>query len=140
MSREDTGGTKRTKKKAIDPYHAEQLRQREELVIELEGSSDISLRSWLNVRSTSEGRAYTEREQRLKTLERDYETLQKNYQSLLDKKLSAALAKNMARGRKGAEARVVDPAYTPIVPVVPNIPSLCLLASSLDVRLVLAER
>ncbi|MFO0769007.1 MAG: GNVR domain-containing protein [Nitrospiraceae bacterium] len=124
---EDTGGTKRTKKKAIDPYHAEQLRQREELVIELEAvkrhqSQIVAERSQYERRVERT----PEREQRLKTLERDYENLQKNYQSLLDKKLSAGMAKNMARGRKGAKFSVVDPAYTPIVPVVPNIPLIML--------------
>ncbi len=124
---EDTSVAKRTKKKAIDPYHAEQLRQREELIIELEAVKRHQAQI-VAERSQYERRVERtpEREQRLKTLERDYENLQKNYQSLLDKKLSAGMAKNMARGRKGAKFSVVDPAYTPIVPVVPNIPLIML--------------
>ena len=124
---EDVHAGKKAKRKAIDPYHAEQLRQREEIVIELEAVKRHQAQIIAD-RAQYERRVERtpEREQRLKTLERDYENLQKNYQSLLDKKLNAGMAKNMARGRKGAKFSIVDPAYTPIVPVVPNIPLIML--------------
>ena len=126
---EEPSIAKRSKRKAIDPYHAELLKQRDDIVLELDSvkrrqghiSSEISQYE-RRVEHTPE------REQRLKTLERDYENLQKNYQSLLDKKLSAGMQKSLAQGRKGAKFSIVDPAYTPVVPVVPNIPLIMVAA------------
>jgi polysaccharide chain length determinant protein (PEP-CTERM system associated) len=124
---EEPASTKKSKRKALDPYHAELLRQKDDIVLELDAvkrhqahiSSEISQYERRVERTP-------EREQKLKTLERDYENLQKNYQSLLDKKLSAGMQKSLAQGRKGAKFSIVDPAYTPVVPVVPNIPLIML--------------
>jgi len=118
---------RKSKKKAIDPYHAEQLKQREEIVLQL----DAIKRRQAHISSEMiqyERRVERtpEREQKLKTLERDYENLQKNYQSLLDKKLSAGIAGNLEKRRKGAKFSIVDPAHKPVVPEVPNIPLVML--------------
>ncbi len=118
---------RKSKKKAIDPYHAEQLRQREEIVLQLDSikrrQGHISSEMMQYERRVERT---PEREQKLKTLERDYENLQKNYQSLLDKKLSAGIAGNLEKRRKGAKFSIVDPAYKPVVPEVPNIPLVML--------------
>ncbi|HJR76075.1 MAG TPA: AAA family ATPase [Nitrospiraceae bacterium] len=118
---------KKTKKRAIDPYHAEMLKQREEIVLQLDAIKRRQVQiSAEMVQYERRVERTPEREQKLKTLERDYENLQKNYQSLLDKKLSAGIAGNLEKRRKGAKFSIVDPAYKPIVPEVPNIPLVML--------------
>ncbi len=115
--------TKKKKRKAMDPYHAELLKQREDIVLELDAVKRRQSHISSEIAQYERRVEHTpEREQKLKTLERDYENLQKNYQSLLDKKLSAGMQKSLAQGRKGAKFSIVDPAYMPVVPVVPNIP------------------
>lgn len=120
---DEPSATKKSKRKAIDPYHAELLKQREDIVLELDAVKRRQAHISSEISQYERRVEHTpEREQKLKTLERDYENLQKNYQSLLDKKLSAGMQKSLAQGRKGAKFSIVDPAYTPVVPVVPNIP------------------
>lgn len=124
---DEPSGGKKPKRKVIDPYHAELLKQREDIVLELDAVK--RRQAHISVEMSQYERRVErtpEREQKLKTLERDYDNLQKNYQSLLDKKLSAGMQKSLAQGRKGAKFSVVDPAYTPVVPVVPNIPLIML--------------
>ncbi|HDD45357.1 MAG TPA: protein GumC [Candidatus Desulfofervidus auxilii] len=66
-------------------------------------------------------------EQQLKELSRGYEVTQKEYQSLLDKKLQAELAANMERKQKGQTFRILDPAKVPEKPIRPNRPKLLLM-------------
>jgi polysaccharide chain length determinant protein (PEP-CTERM system associated) len=60
------------------------------------------------------------REQQLMILMRDYENLKKNYQSLLDKRLTATLSKNMQAGQPGGTLRILEPAYLPNKPFRPD--------------------
>ena len=60
------------------------------------------------------------REQQLLTLNRDYENLQKNYNSLLNRKLEAQLSENLEKRQKGERFRIVDPANLPQVPYWPD--------------------
>ncbi len=60
------------------------------------------------------------REQELMILMRDYENLKKNYQSLLDKRMTASLSKNMEAGQAGGTLRIIDPAYLPTKPFRPD--------------------
>src|SRR5690606_8306617 len=81
--------TKKSKRKAIDPYHAELLKQRDEIVLELDAVKRRQAHIAVEMAQYERGVEHTpEREQRLKELERDDEDLQKKYQALLDKKLT----------------------------------------------------
>jgi capsular exopolysaccharide synthesis family protein len=60
------------------------------------------------------------REQELTILVRDYDNSQKNYQSLLDKKLNARVAQNLEKRQKGEQFRIIDPANLPEKPEKPN--------------------
>ncbi|MCC2641122.1 MAG: putative Lipopolysaccharide biosynthesis protein [Nitrospira sp.] len=133
---EEPSGIRRSKRKALDPYHAELLKQREDILLELDSVKRHQAHISLEISQYERRVEHTpEREQKLKTLERDYENLQKNYQSLLDKKLSAGMQKSLAQGRKGAKFSIVDPAYTPVVPVVPNIPLIMMAGLALGCAL-----
>jgi polysaccharide chain length determinant protein (PEP-CTERM system associated) len=60
------------------------------------------------------------REQELLDLTRDYGVTQRQYQSMLDKKLDAQLSQSLERRQKGERFRVLDPASLPQAPVRPN--------------------
>lgn len=61
-------------------------------------------------------------EQQLADLQRDYDISLRNYQALLEKKMSAKLAENLEKRQKGVRFRVVDPANLPQGPNQPNKP------------------
>jgi hypothetical protein len=69
------------------------------------------------------------REQELASIKRDYEISKANYQSLLDKKLSAEMATDMERRQKAERFTIIDPARVPQKPVKPNRPLLYALCS-----------
>lgn len=60
------------------------------------------------------------REQQLMVLVRDYENTQKNYQTLLDKKLNAKISENLEKRQKGELFRILDSAEVPTKPIKPN--------------------
>ncbi len=60
------------------------------------------------------------REQQLTTIMRDYGNIQKNYQSLLGKRLEAKISENLEKRQKGEIFRVLDPADYPTGPSKPN--------------------
>lgn len=55
-------------------------------------------------------------EQKLIDLRRDYDISLKNYQALLEKKLSARLAENLEKRQKSERFRIIDPANLPEKP------------------------
>ena len=65
-------------------------------------------------------------EQKLTDIRRDYEISLRNYQSLLEKKLSAKLAENLEKKQKGEKFRVIDPANLPEKPYKPDKPKIML--------------
>ncbi len=62
------------------------------------------------------------REQEMAALTRDYEISKANYQSLLQKKLSAEMAADMERRQQSERFTVLDPATVPETPSAPNLP------------------
>ncbi len=54
------------------------------------------------------------------SMQRDYDNVLRNYQSLLDKKLAADVSENLEKRQKGERFRIVDPANLPEKPVKPN--------------------
>ena len=114
-------GVKR-KRKPLDPYKAELLKQREDVLRELEL---IRLRQ---SRITAEIKKYEGRiegttihQQELMTIQRDYDNLQKNYQSLLEKKLTIGMAGNLEQQQQGTKLRIVQQASLPGLPEKPNV-------------------
>jgi len=55
-------------------------------------------------------------------LMRDYETLQKSYESLLSKKEDSKIAANLERRQIGEQFKILDPARLPEKPSSPNRP------------------
>jgi succinoglycan biosynthesis transport protein ExoP len=74
-------------------------------------------------------------EQNLLNLTRDYETSQRNYQNLLDKRLHAKIAENLEKRQKGEQFRILDPANLPQQPFRPDRRKIILLGSLLSVAL-----
>lgn len=63
-------------------------------------------------------------EQELSTLMRDYQKLNENYLSLLNRKLEAEMAARLERRWKGERFRILDPAHLPDRPYFPSVPLL----------------
>jgi polysaccharide chain length determinant protein (PEP-CTERM system associated) len=107
--------------KPQDPYLRELTRQRNEAKAEIASLKDRQGRLTAQVREY-EGRVERTptREQTLAVLVRDYENMQKNYQSLLDKKLSARIMENLERKENGEQFRIVDRANLPKTPEPPT--------------------
>jgi polysaccharide chain length determinant protein (PEP-CTERM system associated) len=66
------------------------------------------------------------REQELISLKRDYENMQKIYDSVLTRKLEADIAVNMERKQKGEQFQVIDPPRRPNKPISPDMRKLFL--------------
>jgi len=75
------------------------------------------------------------REQELLTRNRDYNNLNELYNSLLNRKLEAAMAVSMERKQKGEQFKVVDPAKIPSRPVEPDLKKMILLTLALGLGL-----
>jgi succinoglycan biosynthesis transport protein ExoP len=107
--------------RSFDHYLHGLLRQRDDARVDLSALKDRRLRLNASMK-LYEGRVERspEREQDLMILIRDYDNMQRNYQSLLDKKLNAAVAENLEKRQKGEQFRIIDPANLPHKPVKPD--------------------
>lgn len=114
-------------KKLVDPAIKELMQHRDEAKNEVEVLKE-RLRRLLEQVNILEGRVERTpaREQDLMILIRDYDNMQKNYQSLLEKKLNARVAENLEKRQKGEQFRILDPADLPATPESPNRPLILL--------------
>ena len=113
---------KKGQRKQVDTYKRELLKQREEILREVEL---VHLRQ---ARVTADMKKYEARidgtalhQQELMTVQRDYENLQKSYSTLLEKKLTVGIAGDLDKKRQGTQMRVIDPARVPPWPEKPNV-------------------
>lgn len=118
----EVGEGGKRKRKNLDPYKAELLKQREDIVRELELSRLRQSRIAAEIKKY-EGRieGTTVHQQELMTIQRDYENLQKNYQSLLEKKLTIGMASDLEQKKQGTKMRIVQQANLPGLPEKPNV-------------------
>jgi polysaccharide chain length determinant protein (PEP-CTERM system associated) len=61
-----------------------------------------------------------QRERELMVLTRDYESIQKNYQSLLAQEMNAKVAENLEKQQKAERFKLLQPARVPTIPVEPD--------------------
>lgn len=61
-------------------------------------------------------------EQQLLSLTRDYDNIQKSYESLLAKRIDARLAENLEKSRQGEQFTILERALPPAIPSGPNVP------------------
>lgn len=115
-------GRKKGKGRILDQHHADLLRQRDELLqqIEMAKTRESRIAAEIQRYQVRLDRAPIHK-QKLMALERDYENLQKNYQALLEKQLHAGIAGNLEKRHKGTQFTVIDPANLPVLPEKPNI-------------------
>ena len=118
----EVGEGGKRKRKALDPYKAELLKQREDILREFELGRLRQSRIAVEIKKY-EGRieGTTLHQQELMTIQRDYENLQKNYQSLLEKKLAVGMASDLEQKQQGTKIRIVQQANLPGLPEKPNV-------------------
>lgn len=100
--------------KTFDPYLRELMKQASDLRVEVASVKDRRRRLAEHIREFEHRVEQTpSREQDMMILMRDYANMQKNYQTLLDKRLNAHVAGNLERRQQGEQFRVLDPANLP---------------------------
>lgn len=115
-------GVRKGKRKIADPYKAELMKQREEVL------HDMELARLRQARIASDLKKYESRiegtavhQQELLSIQRDYENIQKNYHALVEKKLTVGIAGDLDKKRHGTQMRIIDQARVPQWPEKPNV-------------------
>lgn len=102
-------------RKRIDPFLRELTKERNDAKSEM---AFLKEKQGNTVRQIRELEGHVQRipvtEQRLAVLIRDYDNLQKGYQSLLDKRTNARIVENYENRKFGEQYRVIEPANLPI--------------------------
>lgn len=115
----DEGGV--SARKPIDPYLRELMKERTEVKSEMAYQREKQAQT---ARQIKEIEAHVERtptrEQSLTVLLRDYENMQKGYQSLLDKRTNARIMENYESRQFGEQYRIIEPANFPDGPEPPT--------------------
>ena len=110
------------KRKLVDPYKTGLLKQREDVLGEMQLVRHRQARIATDIRKyESRIEGTTVHQQELMSIQRDYENLQKNYQSLLEKKMTVGIAGDLEQKRHGTQMRIVEPARVPSWPEKPNL-------------------
>ena len=118
----EVGDVKSGKRKLADPYKRELLKQREDILREKELIHLRQARIAADIKKyESRIEGTTVHQQELMSIQRDYENLQKNYHSLVEKKLTVGMAGDLDQKRQGTQMRVVEPASLPSWPEKPNL-------------------
>ena len=118
----EVGGVKKGKRRLADPYKIELVKQREDILREKELVRLRQARIAVDIKKyESRIEGTTVHQQELMSIQRDYENLQKNYQSLLEKKLAVGMAGDLDQKRQGTQMRIVEPASLPSWPEKPNL-------------------
>ena len=108
-------------RKPTDPYLRELMKERSEIKSEMVFLKEKQAQASRQKREIEERVERTPtREQSLALLLRDYDNMQKNYQSLLDKRTSARLLGNYESQHFGEQYRVIEPANFPYEPEPPT--------------------
>lgn len=112
---ENGGNGGRIVRKRVDPFLRELTKERNDVKSEM---AFLKEKQGNTVRQIRELEGHVQRipvtEQRLAVLVRDYDNLQKGYQSLLDKRTNARIVENYENRRFGEQYRVIEPANLPI--------------------------
>jgi capsular exopolysaccharide synthesis family protein len=121
-SSEVEGVRKGRRNKVVDPYKAELLKQRGDILREMDLDRLRRARIAGDIKKyESRIEGTTVHQQELMSIQRDYENLQKNYQSLLEKKLTVGISGDLDKKRQGTQMRIIDPARMPSLPEKPNV-------------------
>ncbi len=116
------GDFKKGMRKLADPYKIELMKQREDILREKELVHLRRARIAADIKKyESRIEGTTVHQQELMSIQRDYENLQRNYQSLLEKKLTVGMAGDLDKKRQGTQMRIVEPANLPSWPEKPNL-------------------
>lgn len=115
-------------RQTVDPFMQELTAQRHDAEVGIDSMVERKKQLMAQVRTYE---ARVERtpvlEQEMSSLLRDYQNMEKNYQSLHEKKLSAQVAEDMEKRRKGEQFRMLDVANLPQSPEKPEILKIMLL-------------
>ena len=118
----EVGDLKQGTRKLADPYKRELLKQREDVLREKELGRLRQSRIASDIKKyESRIEGTTVHQQEFMSIQRDYENLRANYQSLLEKKLAVGMAGDLDQKRQGTQMRIVDPASMPSWPEKPNL-------------------
>jgi polysaccharide chain length determinant protein (PEP-CTERM system associated) len=115
-------GERKGRRKLVDPYKTELLKQREDILRELELVHHRSARIAADIKKYETRIDGTStHQQEWIAVQRDYEDLQKSYHALLEKKLTVNIAGNLEKQQQGTQMRIIDPARVPSMPESPNV-------------------
>ncbi len=104
------------------PVHNRQMEDIKREIKTLEGDI-LAIQKQINIYENSVEET-PKREQELLSLRRDYDNINENYNSLLERKLEAELAVNLEKKQQGEQFRILDPAKMPQRPSEPDMKKL----------------